>query len=100
MHPIGLALTRAMNDPVRVLNAFFLTVPVRGRGLGRAFAHAVVADTPGRWSVAFQDLDRAAPGFWPRVAAAWDLGWSLEHRPVAGRPDSAPDSWVTFTVRA
>ena len=100
VHPIGLALTRAMNDPVRVLNTFFLVAPVRGRGLGRAFAHAVVADTPGKWSVAFQDLNRVAAGFWPRVAAAWDPGWSMEHRPVQGRPDSAPDSWVTFTVRA
>jgi predicted acetyltransferase len=59
-HPIGLALTRAMHDPVHVLNSFFLVIPARGRGLGRAFARTVVAGTPGRWSVAFQDANPAA----------------------------------------
>ncbi|HEY6798046.1 MAG TPA: GNAT family N-acetyltransferase [Kineosporiaceae bacterium] len=97
-HPIGLALTRAMNDPVHVLNSFFLLTPARGRGLGHAFAHTVVAQSPGRWSVAFQDANPAAARFWPRLAATCDPAWSLEHRPVPGRPNCPPDTWVTFTV--
>ena len=99
-HPIGFALTRAMNDPVHVLNSFFLVAPARGRGLGRAFARTVVADAPGRWSVAFQDANTAAARFWPQVAAGYDATWSLERRSVPGRPDSPPDTWVSFTVPA
>lgn len=97
-HPIGFALTRAMDQPVRVLNSFFLVVPARRRGLGLAFADAVLSATPGTWEVAYQDANAAAASFWPAVAARFGEQWVREHRPVPGRPELPPDTWVTFTT--
>src|SRR3954451_24706082 len=34
---IALAWARSLEEPVHVLNSFFLVIPARGRGLGRAF---------------------------------------------------------------
>jgi predicted acetyltransferase len=95
-HPLGFALTRAMDEPVRVINSFFLVGPARGHGLGQCFARAVARASPGTWTVAYQDGNIAAARFWARVAARLDPGWWLQHRPVPGRPDLPPDAWVTF----
>ena len=93
-HPIGFALTRAMDEPVRVLNSFFLVAPARRGGLGLAFARTVLAATPGPWAVAYQDANLPAARFWPAVAASFDDGWA-ERPPTTDQPR---DVWVTFTV--
>jgi predicted acetyltransferase len=95
-HPIGFALVRALDQPVHVLNSFFVVAPARRRGLGLQFARAVVAANPGRWTVAFQGANTAATRFWPRLAASFTSDWDLEYRPVPDRPDLPPDTWVTF----
>jgi predicted acetyltransferase len=95
-HPIGLALARALDQPVHVLNSFFVVAPARRRGVGSSFASAVVDAHPGTWTVAFQDANTAAARFWPALAAGYDPAWRLEHRRVPDRPELPPDAWVTF----
>jgi len=95
-HPIGFALSRAMNTSVHVLNSFFVVAPVRRAGLGTSFAHTVVTHPSGTWAVAYQDVNNAAAGFWPRLAARLDPHWTTERKPVPGQPDLPPDTWVTF----
>ena len=95
-HPIGLAFSRAMNTSVYVLNSFFVVAPVRRAGLGTAFAHTVVTNPPGTWAVAHQDVNDAAARFWSQLAARLDPHWTIERKPVPGKPDLPPDTWVTF----
>src|SRR5262245_61894231 len=76
VHPIGFALVRDADQPVRVLNSFFLVAGARRGGLGLQFARAVVSDAPGEWKVAYQERNRAAVGFWDRVTAGCDRSWS------------------------
>ncbi|GAA1869982.1 GNAT family N-acetyltransferase [Myceligenerans crystallogenes] len=90
--PVGLAITRALDEPTRVLSSFFLVAPVRRGGLGTAFARAVLEAAPGEWSVAYQESNAAAAAFWPRLAQAFDKD---SRRGVQG-----PDTWLTFTVTA
>lgn len=100
-HPIGFALTRALDQPTRVLNSFFLVAPARRKGLGLAFARAVLMTAPGTWSVAYQEKNRAASAFWPRVASSFDPDWQRETRASSSAPDLPPDTWLTFrTARA
>ncbi len=97
-HPCGFALARALDQPVHVLNSFFVVAPARRHGLGLQFAGAVVTANPGRWAVAFQDTNTVAARFWPKLAASFSSNWTQEHRPVPGRPDLPPDTWVTFAT--
>ncbi|GAB3700362.1 GNAT family N-acetyltransferase [Nocardiopsis oceani] len=96
-HPIGFAVTRALDQPVRVLNSFFLVAPARRGGLGTQFARAVVSAAPGEWAVAYQETNRAAAAFWARVAAECAPEWRRDRHPVPGRPDLPPDTWNVFT---
>lgn len=98
-HPIGFALTRAMDQPTRVVNSFFVVAPARRRGLGLHFARDVAMATPGAWTVAYQQGNRAAATFWPRVAASFGPHWRCEARDVPARPELPPDTWVSFTTR-
>jgi len=102
-HPVGFALVRNLGGPGPVvLSSFFLVNAARGRGYGLGAALEVVRRHPGAWEVAFQDANSAAVAFWPRVAeaAADGDGWRVEHRPIADRPETTPDAWVSFTVPA
>ncbi|MBM6404333.1 GNAT family N-acetyltransferase [Phycicoccus sp. CSK15P-2] len=99
-HPVGLAVTRDLDRPVRVLSALFLVAPVRGRDLGHDVARTVLESAPGWWAVAYQQENRAAAAFWPSVAATFDAGWRRELRSSPSRPDLPPDTWVTFGVGA
>lgn len=97
-HPIGLAVVRSLDEPERVLNTFFVVAGARRAGVGLQFALDVMRATPGRWAVAFQDTNEAAVRFWPKVAAALDATWRLEHLAVPNRPELPPDAWVRLTV--
>ncbi|HET9168481.1 MAG TPA: GNAT family N-acetyltransferase [Actinospica sp.] len=99
--PAGFAFVRNIEGPGPVvLNSFFLVHAVRRRGHGLPAALDVLRRRPGDWEVAFQDANRAAVAFWPRVAqAAGGDGWRTEHRP-APRPGMAPNAWICFTVGA
>ncbi|BCM72402.1 MULTISPECIES: GNAT family N-acetyltransferase [Streptomyces] len=98
-HLAGFAFVRGLDGPVRVLNSFFVVRGARRRGFGLRAAREVLTRHPGPWEIAFQRDNPAAASFWPRVAA--DLAgdaWTREPRPVPGRPELAPDLWISFTV--
>lgn len=97
-HPIGFALVRASDQPVRVLTSFFVVAAVRRTGVGTSFARRILAHYPGRWDIAYQDANEDAVRFWPRVAAGFDPAWRHEYRDVPGKEWLPPDSWVSFTV--
>lgn len=90
-HPIGFALVRAADQPVRILNSFFLVAGARRAGLGLQFARAVVADEPGEWAVAYQEQNRAAAEFWTRVTEGFERSWS-ETAGAGGQTDT----WIEF----
>ncbi|MFC8275640.1 GNAT family N-acetyltransferase [Streptomyces sp. NPDC057271] len=100
-HPVGLAFVRGLSAPARVLNSFFVVRAARRAGVGLRAVREVVAAHPGRWEVAFQEENTGAVRFWRRVAA--DIAgeaWSEERRPVPGRPDVPPDTWISLDVPA
>ncbi|MEV4803188.1 GNAT family N-acetyltransferase [Nonomuraea sp. NPDC049421] len=97
--PAGFAFVRGLDGPVRVLNSFFVVRAARRSGLGLRAVRVVVARHPGRWEIAFQEANTGAVAFWRRVAA--DLAgdaWTEERRPVPGRPEVPPDTWIAFTA--
>lgn len=99
--PVGLVVVRGLDADERVLNSFFVVAAARRHGHGLAAALAVVRAHPGPWAVAFQDANAAARAFWPRVASACSGDtWTLEHLPVPGPPDLAPDSWIRSISRS
>jgi predicted acetyltransferase len=97
-HPAGLGITRAMDEPLHVLNSFFLVVPLRRTGLGTRFARTIMTSTPGRWEVAYQERNQAAARFWPAVAGQLDPEWLNAIRPTPGRPELPPDRWISLTA--
>jgi predicted acetyltransferase len=97
--PVGFAIVRGLAGPVRVLNSFFVVRSMRRAGVGLQAVGAIVAEHPGPWEVAFQEVNTAAVRFWRR--AATELAgndWTEERRAVPGRPDLPPDVWISFTV--
>ncbi|KUN28275.1 acetyltransferase [Streptomyces antibioticus] len=96
-HPVGFAFVRALTQPTRVLNSFFVVRGARRAGVGMRAVREVVARHPGAWTVAFQDDNPRAVRFWRRVGETVDPGaWEEERRPVPGKPGLAPDVWVSF----
>lgn len=95
--PVGLALVRGVHTPPRVLSGFFVVRGARCQGIGfRALRALLAQHTPGDWEVAHQAENSAAAAFWPSVAERLDPGgWSQAGRPVPGRLDLPPDTWVT-----
>jgi predicted acetyltransferase len=99
-HPVGLAFVRGLSGQTRVLNSFFVVRGARRRGLGMDAVREITGRHPGHWEVAFQDDNDGAARFWRRVAT--DIAgaeWALERRAVRGRPELAPDTWISFVVR-
>ncbi|NGN93864.1 GNAT family N-acetyltransferase [Nocardioides sp. KC13] len=93
IHPIGFALVRDADQPVRILNSFFVVAGARRAGLGLGFARAVVSGAPGEWAVAYQERNLVAAGFWERVTAGCERSWSE----TVGAGGVA-DMWISFTV--
>lgn len=97
--PVGFALVRGLDGPVRVLSSFFVVRGGRRSGVGRELAAHVLASYPGRWEIAFQDANPPAVRFWRAVATdAVGQAWTEEHRAVPGRPDLPPDTWISLTT--
>jgi predicted acetyltransferase len=76
----------------------FWTAPVARRGgLGLELATYVIERHPGPWTIAFQNDNSAADGFWRRVATELfgpeGEAWTEEQRPVPGKPEVPPDHW-------
>lgn len=100
-HPVGLAFVRGLSGPKRVLASFFVVRGARRTGIGLRAARQVISLHPGPWEIAFQDANPPAVNLWRRVATelAGDA-WTEERRPVPGRPDIAPDVWISLTAVA
>jgi predicted acetyltransferase len=99
--PVGFAFVRSLTDPTRVLNSFFVVRGARRTGIGLHAVQEIVARHPGAWEVAFQDGNMAAVHFWRRVATeVTGDAWTEERRQVPGRPDLAPDVWISFSTPA
>jgi predicted acetyltransferase len=98
-NPVGFCFMRALQQPVRVLNAFFMVRPVRRSGLGLRAVQEVLSQHPGPCEVAFQDNNEKAVRFWQRVATevSGDV-WTQARRPTPGRPEAKPDVWISFKV--
>lgn len=97
--PIGLALVRALDQPVRVLNAFFIVRGLRRTGIGSKVVRDVLLKHPGSWEVAFQADNEKAVRFWRRTAT--DIAgqrWTEERRAVPTKPDAPPDVWISFST--
>jgi predicted acetyltransferase len=97
--PVGLAVVRALDQPVRVLNAFFIVRGLRRAGIGSRAVREVLLRHPGSWEVPFQDDNETAVRFWRRTARA-NAGenWTEERRAVPERPDLPPDVWISFAA--
>ena len=97
--PVGLAVVRALDQPVRVLNAFFIVRGSRRTGIGSRAVREVLLRHPGSWEVPFQDDNETAVRFWRGTArAAAGEHWTEERRAVPERPDLPPDVWISFAT--
>ena len=98
-NPIGFCFMRALQQPVRVLNSFFIVRPMRRNGLGLRAVQEVLANHPGPCEVAFQANNATAVRFWQRVATeiSGDV-WTQEPRPIPGAAHETPDLWISFKV--
>ncbi|HEX5086957.1 MAG TPA: GNAT family N-acetyltransferase [Nocardioides sp.] len=96
--PVGFALVSGLGGPRRHMDAFWTAPVARRGGLGMSLAAHVVAQHPGPWTIAFQDGNDAATGFWRRVAGKLfgpeGEAWTEELRPVPGKPEIPPDHWI------
>ncbi|MGW5191264.1 GNAT family N-acetyltransferase [Kribbella sp. NPDC004138] len=98
-NPVGFCLMRALQQPVHVLNGFFMVRPVRRSGFGLRAVQEVLAHHPGPCEVAFQASNEKAVRFWQRVATEISSDvWTQEARPIPGKPDTPPDLWISFKV--
>lgn len=99
--PVGLALVRGLVLPPRVISGFFVVRGVRRQGVGLLAVRELVTAYAGPIKVAFQAENAAASRFWRRAATEITPDqWSEERRPVPGRPDLAPDIWITMGAHA
>ncbi|MEV8371570.1 GNAT family N-acetyltransferase [Kribbella sp. NPDC056861] len=95
----GFVLVRGLAIGLRVMGEFFVLRAARRQQVGWEAALQVLRLHPGDWEIAFQENNPGAARFWRRVAAetARD-GYKDELRPVPGKPEVEPDTWLSFTV--
>jgi predicted acetyltransferase len=105
--PVGFTMVRRLDpgaDPAtgHVLGEFFVVRSVRRLGVGRTAALRTLTRHGGRWEVAFQEENPGAARFWRRLAedAATELGAEAreERRPVPGKPEVPPDTWLVLDL--
>lgn len=63
----GLTITRIRDDGARSVFAFFVLRGLRRTGVGSLAAAQLIAESPGRWAIAFQEDNVAAAAFWRRL---------------------------------
>jgi predicted acetyltransferase len=95
----GFALIRGLSEGPRVLGEFFVVRAARRQRVGYEAALGVLGRHPGRWEIPFQDANPGAARFWRRVArGAVGVAWREERRPVPGKPQIPPDTWLLLTT--
>lgn len=93
----GFAMVRP-HEGRHLMAEFFVVRGVRRRGVGAAAARAVLARTPGPWSIPFQEENSGAARFWRALAAEVADDVVEERRPVPGKPHIPPDVWLFLTL--
>ena len=63
----GLTVTRVRDDGACSVFAFFVLRGLRRTGVGSLAAAQLIAGSPGRWAIAFQEDNVAAAAFWRRL---------------------------------
>lgn len=97
---VGFVLVRGLLSGLRVMGEFFVLRAARRRQVGWEAALLVLRRHPGDWEIAFQESNPGAARFWRRVATELAVaGYKDEERPVPGKPEIDPDTWLSFTVR-
>lgn len=95
----GFALIRGLSDEPRVMGEFFVVRAVRRKRVGYEAALQLLGLHPGRWEIAFQEENPGAARFWRRVATdAAGRAWREERRPVPGKPEIPPDTWLLLST--
>ncbi len=97
--PVGFAIVNRLQDGPRGMGAFWVAPVVRRTGLGRRLARDVIGRHPGDWDIAFQQDNLGAGRFWRLVADELLTDWTEEARPVPGKPDVPPDTWISGSTR-
>ncbi|WP_405115005.1 GNAT family N-acetyltransferase [Micromonospora sp. NBC_01405] len=94
----GFALTRHPSDGPSSVAAFFVVRALRRRSVGHRAASELLHGRPGGWEITFQEENPGAARFWRAVAASVGTGWREERRPVPGKPQLPPDTWLLLDV--
>ncbi|MEV6413782.1 GNAT family N-acetyltransferase [Kribbella sp. NPDC051718] len=95
----GFVLVRGLVSGLRVMGEFFVLRAARRQQVGWQAALAVLRRHPGDWEIAFQENNPGAARFWRRIAGELAVdGYKDEQRPVPGKPNIEPDTWLSFTV--
>ena len=98
--PAGFAMVRGLSDEPRVIGEFFVLRSARRQRVGHQAALALLGMHPGRWEIAFQEENPGAARFWRRVAAdSAGADWGEEPRPIPGKPELPPDTWLFLNAR-
>jgi predicted acetyltransferase len=95
----GFALIRGLSAEPRVMGEFFVVRAARRQRLGHQAALDLLGLHPGRWEIAFQEDNPGAARFWREVATdAAGATWREERRPVSGKPEVPPDTWLLLSA--
>jgi predicted acetyltransferase len=95
----GFALVRGLSGEARVMGEFFVVRAARRQRIGHAAATELVGRHPGAWEIPFQESNPGAARFWRRVATAVaGPAWKEELRPIPGKPDLPPDTWLLLAT--
>ena len=91
----GFALIRGLSAEPTVVGDFFVVRAARRKQVGQSAALQLFGLHPGHWEIAFQEENAGAARFWRRVGAqAAGLTCREERRPVPGKPEIPPDTWL------
>jgi predicted acetyltransferase len=91
----GLAVTRLRDDGASSVFSFFVLRGLRRAGVGSLAATQLVAASPGRWAIAFQEDNVGAAVFWRRLASNLVGGAVREERETV--PDrTLAQTWLLF----
>jgi predicted acetyltransferase len=95
-HPVGFAFVRALDEPARVMNSFFIVRGARQGGYGMQFVKQVLASHPGPWEIPFQEQNKKGARFWRRVAKeVAGEAWHEEERP-SPNAGAVPNVWLVI----
>lgn len=95
---VGFSIIRDGDQEIKIVSEFFILGPFQHQGLGRQIALKLFGLHPGKWEIAFQEVNKPAASFWRDVAESASAAmWSEEKRPIPERTDIPPDNWISFT---